>query len=182
MTTTTDRQRTFRTKVFIATSLDGFIARANGELDWLVERGERAGDTGYDAFIADVDTIVMGRNTYEKALTFGFWPYEGKTVRVLSTRLETDDPNVVITRSTADLVRDLEEAGARNVYIDGGQLIQSFLGDGLVDRITITVAPVLIGTGIPLFGSLHRDIELQHVGTTGLAEGFVQTTYAVGEA
>ncbi|WP_328813920.1 dihydrofolate reductase family protein [Rhodococcus sp. NBC_00297] len=179
MAASTDLHRTFRTQVFIATSLDGFIARPDGELDWLIQRGERAGDTGYDAFIAEIDTIVMGRNTYQKTQTFGFWPYEGIPVRVLSTQLDADDPNIIITRNTTELVRDLDEAGARNVYIDGGQLIQTFLRESLVDQVTITTAPVLLGSGLPLFGALDNDIELRHLSTTTLAEGFVQTTYTV---
>lgn len=179
MTTPTAPTRTFSTRVFIATSLDGYIARPGGELDWLVERGERAGDTGYDAFIADIDTIVMGRNTYETARSFGSWPYPGTPVRVLSTQLDTDDPNVSVARTVPDLVRDLDEAGARHVYVDGGRLIQTFLRENLVDRLTITTAPVLLGAGIPLFGALDRDLELRHLHTATLAEGFVQTTYEV---
>ncbi|WP_324616785.1 hypothetical protein [Streptomyces sp. XY332] len=78
-------ERSFRTLVYIGTSLDGFIARPDGDIDWLNERGAQAGDMGYEAFMAGIDTLVMGRNTYEKVLTFGFWPYEGKRVAVLST-------------------------------------------------------------------------------------------------
>lgn len=179
MNMSTVLQRSFRTRVFIASSLDGFIARSDGNLDWLTERGERAGDTGYDAFMANIDTIVMGRNTYEKTQTFGFWPYEGLDVRVLSTRLDSDDPNITVERDLATLVRHVNASGATNVYVDGGQLVQSFLREGLLDEITITTAPVLLGSGISLFGALDHDIELEHRTTTTLAEGFVQSTYAV---
>lgn len=176
MTASPGPRRNFRTKVFIARSLDGFIARPDGDLDWLNERGERAGDTGYDTFISGIDTIVMGRNTYEKTRTFGFWPYDGLRASVLSTQLNTEDPNITIARNLTDLVSDLNTNGADNVYVDGGQLVQSFLREGLIDDITITTAPVLLGEGIPLFGSVHHDIELEHRATRTLGAGFVQST------
>lgn len=179
MTISTVPQRSFRTRVFIATSLDGFIARPDGDLDWLTERGERAGDTGYAAFMANIDAIVMGRNTYEKTQTFGFWPYEGLNVSVLSTRLDSDDPRITVERDLPGLIRQLNSSGATSVYVDGGQLVQSFLRAGLLDEITITTAPVLLGSGVPLFGALDHDVELEHRATTTLAEGFVQSTYAL---
>ena len=92
----------FHAAVFIAVSLDGFIARPDGAIDWLTERGERAGETGYDEFMAAIDTVVLGRNTYEKVLTFGFWPYEGKQVEVLSTTLPLDVDERVIVHRTVD--------------------------------------------------------------------------------
>ncbi|MFI9630616.1 dihydrofolate reductase family protein [Streptomyces sp. NPDC052042] len=176
------RERSFRTLVQIGTSLDGYIARPDGDIDWLNERGAQAGDTGYETFMAGIDTLAMGRNTYEKILTFGFWPYEGKRVAVLSTRLTTDDPNITVHRSLDALLDHLQTAGAENVYVDGGQLIQTFLRRGLLDQLTLTNVPVLLGSGIPLFGPLDHDIDLTLRETRALGAGFVQTTYTVTTA
>ncbi|MFI9630607.1 dihydrofolate reductase family protein [Streptomyces sp. NPDC052042] len=173
------RERAFRALATIGTSLDGYIARTDGDIEWLNERGAQAGDTGYDDFMARVDTVVMGRNTYEKVLTFGFWPYEGKRVAVLSTKLSTSDPNVTVHPTLDGLLDALAAAGAKNVYADGGQIIQTFLREGILDEITITTAPVLLGAGIPLFGRLDRDIDLTRGDTRALGGGFVQTTYTV---
>ncbi|MCQ8773154.1 dihydrofolate reductase family protein [Streptomyces telluris] len=175
-------ERAFRTLVYIGTSLDGFIARPDGDINWLNERGAQAGDMGYDAFMAGIDTLVMGRNTYEKILTFGFWPYEGKRVAVLSTQLTTDDANVTVHHSLDSLLESLTTEGAKNVYVDGGQIVQTFLREGILDELIITTAPVLLGTGIPLFGHLDHDIDLAHRETRTLGAGFVQTTYAVNHS
>jgi dihydrofolate reductase len=124
----------------------------------------------------------MGRATYETALGFGAenWPYDGLHVAVLSTRLEPGaDPRVTVHRDLDGLVRALTERGTESVYADGGQVVRSFLRAGLVDELTITTAPVLIGSGLPLFGPLEADIALVHRSTTVHDAGFVQTTYAV---
>jgi dihydrofolate reductase len=171
--------RSFRTHVFIATSLDGYIARPDGDIDWLTRRGAEAGDTGYESFMAGIDTLVMGRNTYETALTFDSWPYEGRPVAVLSTRLAVDDPNIAVYRGMEELVRGLTAAGAKNVYVDGGRVIQSFLREGLLDEITITTAPLLLGKGLPLFGTLDCDIDLTLREARTIGAGFVQAAYTV---
>ncbi|MFI5981594.1 dihydrofolate reductase family protein [Streptomyces sp. NPDC051555] len=171
--------RPFRTAATIGVSLDGFIARPDGDIEWLTLRGAQAGETGYLEFMAGIDTLALGRRTYEKVLTFGFWPYEGKRVVVLSTGLTTDDPRVTVHRSVAELLAGLTEHGARKVYVDGGRTIQTFLREGLLDELIITTAPVLIGEGLPLFGALDRDIDLQLTAAKVLDAGFMQTTYAV---
>ncbi|GAA1718929.1 dihydrofolate reductase family protein [Kribbella sp. NPDC056951] len=171
---------TFHAAVFIATSLDGYIARPDGSIDWLTERGEQAGDTGYDEFMASIDTVVMGRNTFEKVLTFGFWPYEGKHVEVLSTTLDPDaDERVIVHRTVDGLVETLADRGAQRIYADGGAVIQTFLRAGLLNELTITTAPVLIGSGLPLFGALDNDVTLVHNATRTLKAGFVQSDYTV---
>ncbi|TWD79760.1 dihydrofolate reductase [Kribbella amoyensis] len=170
----------FHAAVFIAVSLDGFIAREDGSIDWLTERGEQAGDTGYDEFVATVDTMVMGRATYEKVLTFGTWPYEGKQVEVLSTTLPADvDERIIVHRTLDGLVETLNDRGAQRIYVDGGRLIQTFLRAGLLNELTITTAPVLLGRGLPLFGDLDGEIELNHNATRTLKAGFVQSDYTV---
>jgi dihydrofolate reductase len=172
----------FAVSVFIGTSLDGFIARPDGDITWLNSRAEGAGDYGYDEFMAGVDTVVMGRATYEVVIGFGpeMWPYGGKDVHVLSTRLDTDaDDRITVHRTLGELVAALAERGTKRVYADGGQLIQAFLRAGMVDDITITRAPVLIGTGLPLFGPLDADVDLVHGSTRVLDAGFTQSTYNV---
>ena len=174
----------FTASVFIGTSLDGYIARPDGDVEWLTAPAEAAesGDMGYHAFMAGVDTLAMGRNTYEKVLSFGeeAWPYGDVDVAVVSTTLPPDaDPRVTVYRSLAELVAGLEERGAKHVYVDGGRLIQSFLRAGLVGRITVTTAPVLIGSGHRLFGELDGDVRLRHEETVTYKGGYVQTTWAV---
>ena len=170
----------FHAAVFIATSLDGYIARPDGSIDWLTESGERAGDTGYDEFMESIDTVVLGRNTYEKVLGFGFWPYEGKQVEVLSTTLDPDaDERIIVHRTLEALIETLNDRGARRIYTDGGAVIQTFLRAGLLNELTITTAPILLGSGIRLFGDLDRDITLTHNATRTLKAGFTQSDYTI---
>jgi dihydrofolate reductase len=166
--------------VFVGASLDGFIARPNGDLDWLPHGAE---DHGYDAFIATVDALAMGRNTYDKVLTFGTWPYGKKPVFVLSSRpLSPAPPGAVVEQMAgdpADIVSRLSSRGIGHLYVDGGITIQRFLQAGLIQRIVVTWVPVLIGTGIRLFGPTRCDIPLRHVGTRQFASGLVQSEYEV---
>lgn len=177
---------TLKCSVFIATSLDGFIARTDGALDWLPQDGaaDDGEDYGYNAFIASVDTLVIGRKTYELVLTFGEWPYPGKRVVVLSSHYPvTSQPLADGVEGTScpprELVQRLAAEGARHAYVDGGKTIQSFLNAGLIHEITITRVPVLLGAGIPLFGPLERDIALRHLATRSYANGLVQSRYSV---
>ena len=170
-----------KASVFIATSLDGFIARANGDLDWLPPGGGE--EHGYEAFIATVDALVIGRKTYETVLGFDTWPYGEKPVYVLSTRaLAPAPPGARVERMSgtpAGIVSQLAARGVGHAYVDGGITIQGFLQAGLIQRLVITRIPVLLGTGIPLFGALDRDIALRHVGTRQYASGLVQSEYVV---
>ena len=173
--------------VFAGVSLDGFIARPNGDLDWLM--GEGGGDSaeyGYNEFIADIDAIVMGRSTFEKVLTFDKWYYGNKRVVVLSNHpldvslARTRGGVVEVTAgSPAEIVSKLAASGARRLYVDGGITIQQFLRAGLIHRLIISRLPVLIGEGIPLFGSLPRDIRLNHIATRTYPGGMVQSEYHV---
>ena len=168
--------------VFIGTSLDGFIARPNGDLDFLPEGGGEP--HGYNEFIASFDAIVIGRKTFEKALTLGAWPYGDKRVVVLSSRpvdLSAAVGGVVehMGGSPAEIVSQLAASGARHLYVDGGITIQRFLHAGLIQRLIITRVPVLIGVGVPLFGNLSRDIRLRHVATQHYASGLVKSEYHV---
>ena len=170
--------------VFIATSLDGFIARPNGDLDWLpTPDGADGEDFGYASFMSTIDTLVMGRGTYEKALTFGAWPYGKHRVVVLTTGTLASPPTSANVEAMAgdprDIVRTLGARGAKSLYVDGGVTIQRFLDAGLIQRLIITRIPVLLGDGLPLFGKLGHDIRLAHVGTRHWPNGLVQSEYRV---
>lgn len=179
-----------KASVYIATSLDGFIARENGALDWLPGADGGGGngpaeseDYGYSAFMATVDAIVMGRHTYEAVLGFGDWPYE-KPVVVLSSR-QMDVPAILtqsveaMAGSPQDVFDRLAERGFEHLYIDGGATIQRFLRARLIQRLIVTRVPVLLGSGIPLFGPLDGDIQLRHVETKSFVTGMVQSVYDV---
>ena len=166
--------------VFVGTSVDGFIARPNGDLDWLPAGGGEP--HGYNEFVATVDAIVIGRKTFEKVLTFGTWPYGDKRVVVLSSRpvdLSAAVGGVVeqMAGTPAEIVAQLAARGAHHLYVDGGITIQGFLRAGLVQRLIITRVPVLIGDGIPLFGALPGDLRLRHVATRHYPSGLVQSEY-----
>ena len=171
-----------KASVFIATSLDGFIARTNGDLDWLPPGGGEP--HGYDEFMASVDALIIGRKTFETVLSFDTWPYGEKPVFVLSTRRLSPAPLGAVVESMSgpptEIVSQLAARGIRHVYVDGGITIQRFLQAGLIQRLIITRVPVLLGAGIPLFGPLPGDIVLRHVGTRQYASGLVQSEYVVG--
>ncbi len=168
--------------VFIGTSLDGFIARQDGALDFLPEGGGEP--HGYSEFFASVDALVIGRKTFETVLGFPEWPYGSKRVVVLSSQplnLSVARGAVVEQMSGApeDIVAKLAASGAQHLYVDGGITIQRFLRAGLVQRLIITRVPVLIGDGIPLFGSLLKDVQLRHVATQHYPSGLVKTEYHI---
>jgi dihydrofolate reductase len=173
--------------VFVGVSLDGFIARPNGDLDWLMgEGGGDSGEHGYNEFIAGIDAIVMGRRTFEKVLSFEKWYYGEKRVVVLSsTPLDLSAARArggiveQMSGPPAEIVSRLASSGARHLYIDGGITIQQFLRAGLIQRIIISRLSVLIGEGIPLFGPLPRDIQLRHIATRTYPGGMVQSEYHV---
>jgi dihydrofolate reductase len=168
--------------VFIGTSVDGFIARPNGELDFLPADGGEP--HGYDEFMASVDALVIGRKTFETVLAFPTWPYGRKRVVVLSSQpvdLSSVGEGVVeqMAGSPAEIIGRLAATGAKHLYIDGGITIQGFLRAGLIDRLYITRVPVLIGEGIPLFGTLLHDVQLRHIATRAYPSGLVKSEYEV---
>ncbi|GGR63181.1 deaminase reductase [Deinococcus seoulensis] len=178
-------------RVFVAVSLDGLIARPDGRLDWLpgatpdsapAPAGE---DHGYAAFMAGVDTLLMGRETFGTVRDFPEWPYAGLRVVVLSRTLTAADlpPALrgavqVMAGTPEQVAEELGHLGARAVYVDGGQTVQAFLRAGLIDELTVTVVPVLLGRGRPLFGPLGADLPLKLVSARVFSgSGFVQSTY-----
>jgi dihydrofolate reductase len=168
--------------VFVGTSVDGFIARPNGYLDFLPEGGGEP--HGYNEFIASVDAIVIGRKTFETVMSFPAWPYGDKHVVVLSGKL-VDLSGIVggvveqMAGPPAEIVSRLASRGVHHLYVDGGITIQGFLRAGLIQRLVITRVPVLIGEGIPLFGTLPRDIRLRHTMTRHYPSGLVQSEYSI---
>jgi dihydrofolate reductase len=171
-----------RASVFVGASVDGFIARANHDLDFLPPGdGE---EHGYEEFVKSVNALIIGRKTYDKVLTFDPWPYGSKPVIVLSTR-PIEHPAAEEARverlsgEPREILMQLSPRGWTHVYVDGGETITRFLEAGLIQRLIITRVPVLIGTGIPLFGALPRDIKLQHVATRQYEGGLVQSEYEI---
>src|SRR5207253_10929577 len=136
---------------------------------------------GYEEFFASIDTIVVGRNTFELVRGFSEWPYKGKRVVVLSSRaIDTNGLDVEwMSGAPEEIAKRLEAAGAKHVYVDGGITIQRFLSAGLITDLTVTHVPVLIGEGIPLFGQIPHDIQLRHLSTRAFASGLVQSIYEV---
>ena len=170
--------------VFVGTSLDGFIARLNGTFDFLFADGEVDGESnGYNAFFSTVDAVLMGRNTYEVVLPFPEWPYGTTPVFVLSNRPIPPAPSGAVVEPISGpptvVLSQLAARSFQHLYVDGGVTIQQFLRAGLINRIVVTRVPVLIGTGIPLFGALDTDIPLEHVATRVLPGGAVQSEYVV---
>jgi len=172
--------------VFIATSLDGFIARENGDVDWLSgpQTDINGEDFGFQDFMDSVDTIVMGRNTFEFVMASGEWFYGSKNFIVLTSRElqipEKYPPTIEKFNGTPqELVEYISTKGAKHIYIDGGKTIQDFLKAGLIQQITITRIPILLGKGIALFGPVLEDTHLKHVITKTYDNGFVQNRYEV---
>ena len=176
--------------VFIAASVDGFIARPDGDVSWLDETEpiEGGSDGGFGEFFRSIDILVMGRRTFEKLLEFrkvGIeWPYGAKPMIVVSKSLaavpdELREQVRIESSSPQELLEKLSQEGYQRIYLDGGKLIQSFLRAGLIDDITLTTIPVLIGEGIPLFGDLDKDIKLRPLESRIWSNGFVQTKYQV---
>jgi dihydrofolate reductase len=165
--------------VFVGISVDGFMARPNGDLDFLPPGGGEP--HGYNEFIATVDAIVIGRKTFETVLGMEQWPYADQRVVVLSSHhIDLSAARGVVEQMAGPpvaILSQLAASGARHVYVDGGITIQGFLRAGLIQRLVITRVPVLIGDGIPLFGALPRDIRLRHVATRHYPSGLVQSEY-----
>lgn len=171
---------------FIATSLDGFIARKNGGIDWLAAVEMEGEDYGYAAFMATVDVLVMGRGTFEKVVDFPEWPYGETPVAVLTHRPLTVPDRLrnkvsVLALEPAAVIEHFRQLGAAHLYVDGGKTIQSFLASGHLDRLVISQIPVLLGEGIPLFGPLPADRRLLQLETKIFPSGLVQSTYEIAK-
>ena len=170
-----------KTIVYIGTSLDGFIARKDGDIDWLTRFANEEAINAYKELISRIDAIVIGRGTFEKVLTFPSWPYE-KKVFVLSSSIKqvpekVIDKVTILSMKPTELLSYLSEKGFSSIYVDGGKVIQDFLKGNLIDELIISKVPVLIGTGIPLFGYLDTDIQFNHIKTAVASNGLVRSYY-----
>jgi len=167
--------------VYIGTSLDGFIARTNGDIDWLVQFANEEAIQSYHEFISGIDAIVIGRGTFETVLGFPTWPYD-KPVFVVSTSLK-ELPEAVKNKATIlsldpnAILQQLSLQGFSRIYIDGGKLIQSFLKADLVDELIISKAPIVIGGGRALFGEMKHELEFEHTRTFIQSNGLVRSFY-----
>ncbi len=175
-----------RTSVYIATSQDGFIARPNGDIDWLNDPSLALldEDYGYQTFMDSVDTLVMGRLTFEKVLSFGEWPYSAKRVVVLSSTNPTvpdalRDRVSVLSEPPGAVLDYVAKMGGQHVYLYGGQTIQRFLREKYVDELILTRLPILLGQGIPLFGPLREDVHLRHMETRTFSNGFIKSRFSL---
>jgi dihydrofolate reductase len=169
--------------VYIAASLDGFIARAHGGLDWLSLVEAPGEDYGFQAFLDGVDTLVLGRATYDAVLGFGQWPYGGKRCVVMTHgELASRHGEEAFSGPASELAGRLSAEGARRVYGDGGAVIGQFLDAGLVSELTLSVVPILLGGGVRLFGPRDRDVRLELVRSAGFPSGLVQSEYRVRSA
>lgn len=172
--------------VFIAASIDGYIAKMNGDTDWLNSTSGESNneDYGYREFWDSTDCMVMGRKTMEKALTFPEWPYEGKKIIVLSKTLDRLPRQIevdaeIYSGDLRALRTRLVGEGFHHIYVDGGQTIRSFLNCGLISDMTITTVPILLGEGVRLFESLSSETRLFHIETVAYPNGFVKSVYEV---
>ena len=170
-----------RSTVFIGTSLDGFIARKNGDIEWLVQYANDEAVHAYEKFIHRIDAIVIGRGTFEKVISFPSWPYE-KKVFVLSNSVKEvpsilNEKVTILSMEPAALLDYLSGEGFSNIYVDGGKVIQDFLKEDLIDELIISKVPVLLGKGIPLFGSLDTDLQFKHTLTEIGSNGLVRSYY-----
>jgi dihydrofolate reductase len=167
-----------RFSVFIATSLDGYIARANGDIDWLQIVHPLDEAHGYQAFFDSIDTIVVGRGTYDTVLGFAEWPYRGKRVIVMTRRPAEARHGAELYSGTAtDLVARL--GPAQRVYVDGGSVIAQFFAAHLIDDVTLSIIPIVLGGGIRLFSGGEGEHRLELDGQRSWPTGLVQLRYRV---
>jgi dihydrofolate reductase len=170
--------------VYIATSIDGYIAREDGSMDWLMKLPNPTNsDYGFSVFLNSIDGIIMGRKSFEAVLEFKEWPYSVPVpVFVLSNSLDAvpGKPPVKVEIIRGDLKKILEsltDKGFHHLYIDGGKTIQGFLKEDLIDEMIVTRIPVLLGSGIPLFGKNGLELQFEHAGTEVLNNMLVRSKY-----
>lgn len=174
-----------KASVYIATSLDGFIARSDGDVSWLDPYTE---DCGFSEFFESVDCLVLGRKSFEKVLSFDVdWPYADKHVVVLShSGVEIPEQLAgsaeVMAGAPSELRSRLAERGFNHLYVDGGATIRGFLEARLIDSLVLTQAPIVLGSGIPLFAGLLNEVALQHIVTRSFRGGLVQSEYRVARS
>lgn len=166
--------------IFISMSIDGYIAGPDGELDWLQRVDLEGEDYGYSAFLESIDAIVLGRNTYEVAQSASKWPYQGKRVVVLSRTLSSvREEAELFCGDIPLLVSALYSDGVQAIWVDGGLTISQFLQHKLVDQLIISVIPVILGAGIPLFSNPVPSFDCRLLSTRAYPTGLVQLSYEI---
>lgn len=175
--------------VYIAASVDGFIARPDGDIEWLHRPEYSEGQLNglrYEEYMDTVDAVVMGRNTFDTVLSFDLstWPYEGTPLIVLTGRkLELpdhlEDKVRVMSGAPSHIVETLNAEGLEHLYVDGGATIREFLREDLIREMTITRIPILLGSGLPLFGNNGEERDLVLIASTVSENGFVQERYRI---
>jgi dihydrofolate reductase len=170
--------------VYIATSIDNFISTKEGGLDWLdnLPNPDKV-DFGYSSFMETIDALIMGRNTYEKVLSFGCdWPYSKKVFVLSNTLTAIEDKSLegkvdIVKGDLKEIVKSLNDQGFKRLYIDGGKTIQSFMEEDLIDELILSRVPLLLGDGIPLFPISNKRLYLEHIETKAFSNGLVQSHY-----
>ncbi len=171
--------------VFIAASLDGFIARKDHTLDWLPQEKVEGEDPGYDTFIESVEGLIMGRASFKNVLSFGDWPYQKPVIVLSKTLTDNDIPKELKNKveisqlSPEKIMQSVQDRGWKRVYVDGGQVVQSFIRAGLIEDLIITFIPILIGDGQRLFGPVSKDINLKLINSKAFGSGMVQNQYKI---
>jgi dihydrofolate reductase len=169
------------TSVYIGTSLDGFIAKKDGGIEWLTQFASEEAFASYEEFTSNVDAIVIGRGTFEKVLSFPSWPYDKKVFVLSSSIKHVPDPLrdkvTIVSMAPAELVTHLSREGFSSIYVDGGKVIQGFLNADLIDRLIVSQAPVILGDGVPLFGVLYTELQFTHLRTMVQSNGLVRSYY-----
>lgn len=161
--------------LYIATSLDGCIARENGDIDWLPTNT----DSGYDKFYKSIDIVIMGKTTYDQVLTFGAYPYKEKRSFVFTRNDSlTKDENVEFVSNVEELAKIISSSEANIWLVGGSKLLSTFLQYKLVDEIIISIIPIVLGKGIPLFQNINQEVKLELMRTTTYSE-LVELTYKV---
>lgn len=178
-----------KASVYIATTVDGYIAEKDGSVDFLEQYqssvSDGDGDMGFSDFLNSIDLLIMGRKTFDQVISFGenLWPYGDRQVWVWSRHPSTvhipkmRSNNVVASSGEPrELLKMTQQNGFRHVYVDGGTTIKHFLSQGCIDNLILTRVPMLLGEGIPLFLEMQR-LLLEHVSTKSYSNGLVQSHY-----
>ena len=163
-----------QTILYVATSLDGYIAKKDGDLSWLSTDSEE--DYGYQAFFDSIDALAIGNNTYQDILSFGEWPYEGKHSYIFTSEPQTTDRDDISFVSNMADFRKATKDYERIWLVGGGELAQTFFKDWAVDEVIISIIPIILGDGIPLFLNMP-DMKLDLVSSTAFESGLVQVHY-----
>jgi len=170
--------------VYIATSIDGYIAREDDSIDWLMDLpNPEKSDYGFSVFLGEIDAILMGRKTFDIVSGFNEWPYARPLpVFVLTNSLDKlsgrfSEKAEIVKGDLKNVLEALNARGFRDLYIDGGKTIQLFLNEDLIDKMIITRVPILLGSGIPLFGKNHLELKFEHTGTTVFNNVLVRSRY-----